>query len=122
VTYHVYRPTTHYRKTDPGPPDFYVSVINARTQALPTAAELEALLRQTPYVPPDAGASSMYPSLRDGYRKVVLAVVDQGIVSFLRVADAAFGCHPLWKRRPPKRQQGKRSSNGGKKGGPRTSK
>jgi tRNA-splicing endonuclease subunit Sen54 len=123
VTYHAYRPTSSYRKTNPGPPDFYISVIDARTQALPTAGELEVLLRQTPYMPTEGGAGKMYPNLRNGYRSVILAVVDQGVVSLLRVADAAFGCYPLWKRPPPKAGQRRHGNNkGGKKGGPRTSK
>lgn len=33
----------------------------------------------------------LYMRLRHGYRNVILAVVDQGVTSFLRVADAAFG-------------------------------
>ena len=33
----------------------------------------------------------MYMRLRHGYRNVVMAVVDQGVVSYLRIADSAFG-------------------------------
>jgi tRNA-splicing endonuclease subunit Sen54 len=106
ITYHVYKPGSQWRKTDPGAPDFYVSVINARASEIPTTKHLETLLRQTPFIPSNNQAS-MYHNLRTGYRNVMLAVVDQGLISFLQIADAAFGCHALWKRKPLKRQQWK---------------
>ena len=97
VAYHVYKSVTDYKKTAPGPPDFYICVVNARTSCVPTETELDNLLSQTPYHPPD-GASNVYKKLKDGYSSVIVAVVDQGIISFNRISEAAFGVEKLWAR------------------------
>ncbi|KAF2401079.1 hypothetical protein EJ06DRAFT_548264 [Trichodelitschia bisporula] len=78
VTYHVYKPLPGFKKTSPGPPDFYVSVINARESCFPSERQLDGLLAQTPYHPP-TGVTNLYLRLKKGYRDVVLAVVDQGV-------------------------------------------
>jgi tRNA-splicing endonuclease subunit Sen54 len=51
----------------------------------------------------------LYMRLRHGYKNVVLAVVDQGVVSFLRVADAGFSREKIYKDKGVLR--------GGKRGG-----
>jgi tRNA-splicing endonuclease subunit Sen54 len=38
----------------------------------------------------------LYLRLRHGYRGVILAVVDQGVTSFLRVADAGFSKEKIY--------------------------
>lgn len=43
----------------------------------------------------------MYMRLRHGYRNVILAIVDQGVVSYLRVGDAAFGKEKLFENVKP---------------------
>ncbi|KAF2667410.1 hypothetical protein BT63DRAFT_441070 [Microthyrium microscopicum] len=114
VTYHVYRQETHFRKTNPGPPNFYVSVIDATDALIPTVDQLEGLLRQTPFHPPQ-GTKDLYggpfaQKLRNGYRHVILAIADKGLTSFVSLADAGFGNSPLWERKP-------RAGRGGKGGG-----
>lgn len=52
----------------------------------------------------------MYMRLRYGYRNVILAVVDHGVVSYLRVGDAAFGKEKLYKQKGP--QRGKKGGGG----------
>lgn len=99
VVFHVYKPTTPYKKTAPPKPDFRIAVINTReTTSIPTLAQLGALLESTPLDPPhgDKMDRLLYMRLRHGYRNVVLAVVDQGVVSYLRVADAVFGKEKLY--------------------------
>lgn len=53
----------------------------------------------------------LYMRLRHGYRNVILAVVDQGVVSFLRVGDAAFGREKIYKDKAV--QGGKKGRGGG---------
>jgi len=113
VTYHIYKAKPTYKKSAPGPPDFYVSVINARQTVLPTEPQIDTLLRQTPFHAPDP-TNGLYKKLKDGYRNVILAVVDQGVTSFIDVSDAGFGCEKLWGR---EKKAGKR--RGGKLGGGR---
>ncbi|KAK5013264.1 tRNA-splicing endonuclease subunit sen54 [Cryomyces antarcticus] len=97
VTYNVYKPNTAYKKSAPGPPDFRIAVINARETPVPSLDQLAALLDTTPYDPPRPGAQ-LYQKVRQGYRNVVLAVVDQGVVSYLRIADAGMASERLYER------------------------
>lgn len=99
VVFHVYKPSTPIKKTALPTPDFRVAVINAReTTSIATLAQLGALLESTPLDPPrgEKMGRLLYMRLRHGYRNVVLAVVDQGVVSYLRVADSAFGKEKLF--------------------------
>lgn len=109
ITYHVWKPGSQtFKKSAPGSPDFRIAVINARETSLPTCSELSALLETVPYDPPSE-TGQLYQKLKHGYKSVILAIVDQGVVSYLRVADAAFGKEKLYER--------KGKGPGGKRGG-----
>ncbi|OKP15026.1 hypothetical protein PENSUB_3421 [Penicillium subrubescens] len=112
VIFYVYKPSTPIKKSALPPPDFRIAVINTREQTTaPTLPELSALLESTPLDPPrgEKMERQMYMRLRHGYRNVILAVVDQGVTSFLRVADVAFGKERLF--------EGSSAPTGPKKGG-----
>ena len=99
TTYHVWKPGSQtFKKSAPGPPDFRIAVVNARESASPTLEQLSSLLETMPYQPP-SDTAQLYQKLKHGYKNVVLAIVDQGIVSYLRIADAAFGREKLYERR-----------------------
>ncbi|KAH7885521.1 tRNA-splicing endonuclease subunit sen54 N-term-domain-containing protein [Phlebopus sp. FC_14] len=51
VFFHVYKPSTPFRKTSPPPPDFYVVIVNARTTPMPSLHELTALFNALPEMP-----------------------------------------------------------------------
>ncbi|KAF9223005.1 hypothetical protein BS17DRAFT_880949 [Gyrodon lividus] len=51
VFFHVYKPSTPFRKTAPPAPDFYVVVINARMTPMPSIQELIALFDVLPEMP-----------------------------------------------------------------------
>jgi tRNA-splicing endonuclease subunit Sen54 len=116
VTWHVYKTDPKFKKTAPGPPDFYVSVVSARDTLVPTERELDHLLRQTPYHAPEP-KDGLNKKLKTAYRDVVLAVVDQGVISFIDVSDSGFGNEKLWGREPKRGPGGKRGGHG--KGGGR---
>ncbi|KAL3479315.1 tRNA splicing endonuclease subunit [Aspergillus californicus] len=100
VVFHVYKPSPSFRKSAPPSPDFRIAVINARTHtAMPTLAQIGSLLESTPIDAPRSD-KSLYMRLRNGYRNVILAVVDQGVVSYLRVADSAFGKEKIYQTQP----------------------
>ncbi|PYH83642.1 putative tRNA splicing endonuclease subunit [Aspergillus uvarum CBS 121591] len=102
VVFHVYKPSTPFKKSAPPPPDFRIAVVNARTHtSVPTLSQLGALLESTPLDPPTSEKMSrqLYMRLRHGYRNVVLAVVDEGVVSYLRISEAAFGKEKLYKQK-----------------------
>ncbi|THC98657.1 hypothetical protein EYZ11_001860 [Aspergillus tanneri] len=105
VVFHIYKPSTPFRKTAPPPPDFRIAVVNARTQTtVPTLAQIGSLLDSTPLDPPQGERMNrnLYMRLRQGYRNVIMAVVDQGVVSYLRIADAAFGKEKVYEDKAPK--------------------
>ena len=109
ITYHVWKPGSQtFKKSDPGTPDFRIAVVNARETTIPTLQQLSSLMKMVPYDPP-MPTGQLYQKLRHGYKNVVLAVVDQGVVSYLRMADAAFGREKLHGR--------KGKGPGGKRGG-----
>ena len=121
IAFHVYKPSTPFRKSQPGPPDFILAVIDARTYpTLPSLSSLSSLLASTPLAPPRGEKLDrlMYMRLRHGWRNVILAVVDQGVVSYLRIGDAGFAGERLYEHKgmnDGSAKKGGRSS--GRKGG-----
>lgn len=120
VVYYVYKPSTPFKKTAPPDPDFRIAVVNAQTQTtIPTLSQLGALLESTPLDPPRSEKMDrqLYMRLRHGYRNVILAIVDQGVVSYLRMGDSAFGKEKIYAQRggpsskkgrfPPKKPNGR---------------
>ncbi|KAL8992819.1 MAG: hypothetical protein Q9188_007488 [Gyalolechia gomerana] len=121
--FHIYKPTPNFRKTAPGSPDFHLTVLSAREDNFPTLSQLDGLLQSVPYAPPPETETRSYQRLKHGYRNVVLAIVDQGVVSYMRVADAGFGLEKMYERGAGRSGQGKRGGggrggrgNGGKRG------
>lgn len=111
VTYHVWKPGSQtFKKSAPGPPDFRIAVIDGRETAVPTLEQLGDLMNTLPYDPPKPDGQ-LYQKLKHGYKNVILAIVDQGVVSYLRISDAAFGREKLYER--------KARGPGGKRGGGR---
>ncbi|KAK2746966.1 tRNA-splicing endonuclease subunit sen54 [Myotisia sp. PD_48] len=99
VAFHVYKPSTPFKKSNPGPPDFRLAVIDARTHPIvPTLEELSNLLETTPLDPPQGEKMDrlLYMRLRHGFRNVILAIVDQGVISYLRISDSGFIKNPLY--------------------------
>ena len=114
ITYLVWKPGSQtYKKSAPGLPDFRVAVVNARETTVPTLEQISGLIETTPYDPPSSSAQ-LYAKLKYGYKNVILAVVDQGVMSYLRIADAAFGREKLYERkvRPPGGKRGGRGPRG----------
>lgn len=116
VVYNIWKPARipTFAKSNPGEPDFRIAVVTSRSTSVPTLTQLTAVLESTPWDPPPkewTGLEKSYQRLKHGWRNVVLAVVDQGIISYLRMSEAAFAEERLYERfdRP--------SNRGGKKGG-----
>ncbi|KAI9834167.1 MAG: tRNA-splicing endonuclease subunit sen54 [Phylliscum demangeonii] len=118
IAFHVHKPRPHFRKSAPGPADFYIAVVDARAAPFPSLAQLAALLESVP-VESSAGAAALLPGVPGGgggggggggagllYQRlkrghgphVILAVVDQGVTSYLRVSEAVFGRERLYDR------------------------
>ncbi|GAB7362727.1 hypothetical protein MBLNU230_g3033t1 [Neophaeotheca triangularis] len=118
-TFHLYKPSNpHFRKTAPGAPDFVLVVLNAATTCMPSLQQMDDLISRQPYFPPREGGQ-MYGRLRQGWKSVVLAVVDRGVVSYLRLGDAGFGGERLYERVGGPGRGGKGGGGRGGRGGAR---
>ncbi|KAL4961743.1 uncharacterized protein BDV14DRAFT_192067 [Aspergillus stella-maris] len=85
VVWHVYKPSTAFKKSAPPKPDFKIAVINARTDTnVPRLSQIGPLLESTPLDPPNPDRQ-LYVRLRNGYRNVILAVVDQGVQRYSQI-------------------------------------
>jgi tRNA-splicing endonuclease subunit Sen54 len=112
IAYNVYKPNSTFKKSSPGSPDFRISVITARdNRAIPTLSDLDNLWSHTPLNPPDE-KKSLNMRLQHGYRNVILAIVDSGIISYLRLADTSFGMHPVYRMAPTRGNKGGRRGRG----------
>ena len=114
VHYHLWKPTRipTFAKSNPGEPDFRICVVDARDSSVPTLMQITSLLESTPWDPPPKELQGkMYQKLRHGWRNVVIAVNDQGVISYLRVVEGGFGEERLFEG------FGRARGRGGKRGG-----
>lgn len=82
VDFYVWKPSAMFKKSNPGPPDFYVSVVSAKHK-IPDLQSQLSLLAGIPFCE--------NKHLREGKRApLVFAVVDSGVVSFIRIGEPVF--------------------------------
>ena len=101
IAFDVFKPTTPYKKSAPPPPDFRVAVLDARESSVPRLDEIGTLLDS---MPADCLATDkrLEQRIKHGTRNVILAVVDCGVVSFLRFSEAEIGSHKLYESKGAK--------------------
>jgi tRNA-splicing endonuclease subunit Sen54 len=101
IVYNLWKATriAAFSKSNPGIPDVRLAITDARSSSIPTLKQMTSLLESTPWdPPPQKGPTQTFQRLKHGYRNVILAVVDQGIISYLRLSEAAFGEEHLYER------------------------
>jgi tRNA-splicing endonuclease subunit Sen54 len=102
VFYHVWKPSpTPFSKKNPPAPDFRIAVSDTLNTFVPTLDEITTLLDSQPYEPPPErmqGQGKLYQRLKHGHRNVLIAVVDCGLVNFIRFGEGAFGEEELFRR------------------------
>lgn len=105
-----------FAKSNPGLPDFRVAITDARSTYIPTLSQCTSLLESTPWAPPEdkelEGHGKIYQRLKHGWRNVVLAVIDEGVISYLRLGEAAFGEEQLYGRFDVSNQTGSKRGGG----------
>ncbi|SCU88001.1 LAFA_0E10110g1_1 [Lachancea sp. 'fantastica'] len=120
-TFDIWKPRGTFKKKDPGPPDFQVLVFNKNSgsSAFPTYPRIRQLFRSvrstyegsfTPGQNATASGSkkvSEVPKrplphveqqrrLKKGYRSFILAVMDDGLISFVKLTESDFGSEDVW--------------------------
>ncbi|OTA85305.1 hypothetical protein M434DRAFT_400209 [Hypoxylon sp. CO27-5] len=132
IHYHLWKSSTAFSKTKPPSPDFRIAVVDARSSSVPTLEQMTALLeRCTPWDPPEqpkegqnggaGGQGQLYRRLKHAWRNAVVAVVDGGLISYIRFGEMAFGEERLYERigsggRGAKGKRGGRNGKGGRGG------
>ena len=118
ITYHIWKPSNSlYRKSSPPAPDFRVCILDARATSVPTMSQITALLDSVPEDRLGREKAGLEQRIKYGRRNVVLAVVDMGVVSYLRMSDAGFGGEKLFENRGRGARKGKgKAGGGGQKG------
>ncbi|KAK0626236.1 hypothetical protein B0T14DRAFT_422701 [Immersiella caudata] len=122
VHFHIWKPAAKWSKIRHPAPDFYVAVVDAQETEVPSFEEITALTDSTPPAPgkPEwTGPGRLYPRLKHGHRNVIVAVVDHGIINYMRFAEGAFGDELLFERFDSRTvpRGGKAGGRGGRGGG-----
>jgi tRNA-splicing endonuclease subunit Sen54 len=124
IHYHIWKSAQKWTKLRHPPPDFYLTVVDAQDTSVPTLAEILPLLDATPPAPgkPEwTGPGRLYARLKHGYRNVLVAVVDHGVINYMRFAEGTFGGEEVFGRFDRMRNGGGGYGKGGKKSGGRGS-
>lgn len=100
VAFNVWKPSAStFKKSSPPQPDFRVAVISSRDNRVPTLQQTLSLLNSAPVTEDGYSVTrkkeirirSQTWELKDGWRNVILAVIDAGVISFTKVTDPGFG-------------------------------
>lgn len=122
VQYHFWKPgkTAWAKANPPSQPDYLLAIVDAQETGVPNNEEVAALLASVPSEPPPAtmNGPNMHRRLKHGHRNVLLAVVDHGLVNYLRLAEGAFGEELLYRKFDTVRvpRGGKHGGRGGRGG------
>ncbi|KAK3315084.1 tRNA-splicing endonuclease subunit sen54-like protein [Apodospora peruviana] len=121
IHYHVWKSAQKWSKLRHPAPAFYLAVVDAQETAVPALDEIAGLIEATPPAPGKAewtGPGRMYARLKHGHRNVLVAVVDHGVINYMRFAEGAFGEEELFTRFDGRGTRGG-GRGGGKRGGGR---
>lgn len=120
VHFYVWKPSAahSYRKSAPPAPDYRIAVVDARTTSLPTLSQIGDLLDSQPEDSlSKAQAGRLETRIKHGRRNILLAVVDMGVISYLRLSDAYFGAEKLFEEKAKAGSKGGRGKGRGGGGG-----
>jgi len=116
-TYHVNKPSSlqGYKKSAPPPSHYTVVVLDARKTTVPTSSQIGDLLASMPDdTLPNSSKKRLETRIKYGKKSILIAVVDSGLVSYMRFSSGGFGPgNILWEENE---KRGKLRS-GGKRGG-----
>ncbi|KAI0436377.1 hypothetical protein F4803DRAFT_542442 [Xylaria telfairii] len=118
IHFELWKSASAFSKSKPSPPDFQIAVVDARDSCVPTLEQLDTLLLSTPWNPPEMGdrkpgAGFVYKRLKHGWRHAIIAIVDRGLISYMRFGEMAFGEELLYQT-PNLRPRAKRGGRVGR--------
>ena len=93
-TFYINKPSAlqGYKKSSPPPPNYIVCVLDARSSTIPTSTQIGHLLASMPDEPQLESLSKkrLEARIKIGKRSVLFAVVDSGLVSYMRFSGGGF--------------------------------
>ncbi|EFW99496.1 tRNA splicing endonuclease subunit [Grosmannia clavigera kw1407] len=116
IDFHVWKSSTTsaFSKARPPPPDFFLAVADAHASVVPTLEEIDGLLASVQVAEKESqqatglatnavgasagGLGQVYRRLKQGHGGVIIAIVDHGLVNYMRFGNGPFGAEPLWTR------------------------
>jgi tRNA-splicing endonuclease subunit Sen54 len=116
IAWDVWRPSTSYKKSAPPTPDFRICVLDARATDVPSMTDIGTLLDSQQLDELQGEGKRAEAKIKHGKRNVILAVVDIGVVSYLRFGEAGIGDHKIFEEKTARAQKGRGRGGGGRGG------
>ena len=110
ISFHIYKANPTFAKSHPGPPSYHICIVDARTTSVPTMTQIGHLLDTMPDHDIREGMRTE-GKIKLGRRSVLVAVVDQGVIGWLRFSESEVGRYRLYE------EKGKRGGKGKGRGG-----
>jgi len=96
ITFDVWKPDPKFSKKSPPTPHFQVIVRNTNKYNMPTLSQFREIFSKTKVQGQDQDESQQQKRLKNGYRYILLATIDYGIINFVKVSEADFGSEDVW--------------------------
>ncbi|EPX70441.1 tRNA-splicing endonuclease subunit Sen54 [Schizosaccharomyces octosporus yFS286] len=109
LTFDVYKPTEIFKKSALKEPDFRICVVDAQNTKVPTCMQLNSLFGIVPVQ--ENPSRHMMQKLKEGKRNIIFAVVDYGVISYVRFSDVDMN-EKLFLEPPKRRGKGDVKKNG----------
>jgi tRNA-splicing endonuclease subunit Sen54 len=111
IAFNAWKPSTSYKKSSPPPPDYRISVVDARATSVPALEQIGTLLDTMPNDEP-AAHERAEKKIKHGKRSVFIAIVDVGVVSYLRFGEAGIGEYKIFEEKAARASKGARRGGG----------
>lgn len=113
ISFHIHKASPTFAKSHPSPPSYHICIIDARTTTVPTMTQIGDLLDTMPDHDVREGMRTE-GKIKLGRRSVLMAVVDQGVIGWLRFSESEVGRYRLYEEKG--RRGGKGKGRGGFRG------
>ncbi|CCJ30537.1 unnamed protein product [Pneumocystis jirovecii] len=90
ISYYVWKPVSNFKKSKLQNPDFRIVVVNARSSSLPSLKEFANIFDSVPIKNHEPN-TTLFQRLRNGTRHIIFALLDSGVISFIKFSDIGFG-------------------------------
>jgi tRNA-splicing endonuclease subunit Sen54 len=99
IAFDVWKPSPNYKKSAPPPPNYRVCIVDARSTRVPTLTQIGELLDSMPYAPVESEEGKpkrIETRMKHGKRSAIVAIVDNGVISYIRFAEGESGAYKLY--------------------------